>query len=406
VGVRRGRATVFRGLRRSCAPIRRGPGPGRSSVRNSAIATCRRGRSIPGKVALPHSHPHHLEAPPATPWEWLRIARLSLVVIALHVVGFGLLIGESGAQAGFVATGTLAYTLGLRHAFDADHIAAIDNTTRKLRQDGQQPLSIGLYFSLGHSAVVLVLALVVALVTHAVPDISGSTGFVGASVSGAFLWTVGLLNLVVLLDVLKVARRVRAGDHDEQLLEQMLVPKGMLMRLGLDRVMRFVRKPWQMLPIGLLFGLGFDTATEVAVLTIGAGATAQGLPLPAVLAIPILFAAGMSMMDTADGIVMARAYDWALHRPARKIFYNLTITSLSVIVALVIGSVQLINVAIQALDLRGGAWDWIGGLDFQVLGYVMAGLFVGTWLLALVLWRVLRIEERWTPATVERAPVV
>ena len=327
-----------------------------------------------------------------------RLLPLVATIGALYVAGIALLVVYAGSNAGLVGTASLAFTLGLRHAFDADHIAAIDNTTRKLRQDGQRPLSVGFWFSLGHSSVVLVLTLVAAAITHAVPDISGSTGFVGASVSGAFLWAVGILNLLVLLDIARVARRVRGGTHDEAELEAMLAPKGLLTRLGLDRVMRLVTRPWQMLPVGLLFGLGFDTATEVALIALGTGATAAGLPLLAVLALPLIFAAGMTTMDTIDGVLMTNAYDWAFRRPARKIFYNLTITSLSVVVALAVGTVQLLTVAIEAFDLRGGFWDGVGALDFQVLGYLIAGLFVATWLVALTAWRVLDLETRWAPA--------
>jgi high-affinity nickel-transport protein len=339
-------------------------------------------------------------------WRWgsaleregVRIAVLAAAIVAMYVVGIGLLLSFAAGHEGFVGTVMLAYTLGLRHAFDADHIAAIDNTTRKLRHDhDRRPMGVGFFFSVGHSTVVLALTLAGALVTHAVPDIGHSTGFVGAGVSGTFLWLVGLLNLAVLIDVLRVARQARNGNCEEEELERMLVPRGLLMRLGLDRVVRFVSHSWQMLPIGLLFGLGFETATEIALLALGAGAAVAGLPFQATLCLPIMFAAGMSTVDTIDGIMMAHAYDWALRRPVRKIFYNLTITSLSVIVALLVGTVQLMHVAISVLGLEGGFWSWVEGIDFQALGYAMAALFVATWVISLLLWRVLRIEQRWTP---------
>jgi len=329
--------------------------------------------------------------------EGVRIAIIVALIAGMYAVGIALLLTYAPGHDGFVGTAMLAYTLGLRHAFDADHIAAIDNTTRKLRHDHhRRPVGVGFFFSLGHSTVVLVLTVVGALVTHAVPNIGDSTGFIGASVSGLFLWIVGLLNLAVLLDIARVASRMRAGAYDETGLEEMLGPRGLLMRLGLDRLFRFVTRSWQMLPVGLLFGLGFETATEIALLALGAGAAVAGLPVTAMLALPILFAAGMSTVDTIDGIMMAHAYDWALRRPVRKVFYNLTITSLSVIVALLVGTVQLLHVAIALLDLKGGFWRWIEGLDFQVLGYAMAVLFLATWLVSLLLWRVLRIEERWS----------
>jgi high-affinity nickel-transport protein len=330
-----------------------------------------------------------------------RIALLGAFIVGLYVVGVGLLVLYAPSHPALVGTAVLAYTLGLRHAFDADHIAAIDNTTRQLRQQGHRSVGVGFFFSLGHSSVVLILTVVGALITHAVPDLGGSTRFIGSSVSGVFLWTVGILNLLVLLDVLRAAWRMRRGGAEENELEQMLAPRGLLMRLGLGRVMRFVSRSAHMYPVGLLFGLGFETATEVALIALGAGAAASGLPLLAVLALPLLFTAGMSTLDTLDGIVMMHAYDWALRRPARKVFYNLTITSLSVAVALTVGTVQLLNAAIDALHLRGGFWGLIAGLDFQVLGYVMAGLFVGTWFAALLLWRVLDLEQRWRPAPAE-----
>lgn len=333
--------------------------------------------------------------------EGVRIAVLVAAILFMYGAGVALLLTYAPGHDGFVGTATLAYTLGLRHAFDADHIAAIDNTTRKLRHDhDRRPVGVGFFFSLGHSTVVLALTIVGALVTHAVPNISDSTGFIGASVSGVFLWVIGLLNLAVLLDILRVASRMRAGTYDERQLEGMLVPRGMLMRLGLDRFFRFVSRSWQMLPVGLLFGLGFETATEIALLALGAGAVVAGLPVTAMLCLPIMFAAGMSTVDTIDGIMMAHAYDWALRRPVRKVFYNLTITTLSVLVALLVGTVQLMHVAISVLHLKGPFWDWIAGLDFQVLGYAMAGMFAATWLISLTLWRVLHIEERWAPLAV------
>jgi high-affinity nickel-transport protein len=324
-----------------------------------------------------------------------RIIVLAAFIVALYVVAIGLLVVYGPAHWALLSTATLAYTLGLRHAFDADHIAAIDNTTRQLRHRGHRSVGVGFFFSLGHSSVVVALTLVAALVSHAVPDLGGSTRFVGSGVSGGFLWIIGMLNLAVLLDVVRVWRRIRNGHCDESELAQMLAPRGLLMRLGLDRVLRFVSRSSHMYPVGLLFGLGFETATEVALIALGASAAATGVPLLAVLSLPLLFTAGMSTMDTIDGVVMLHAYDWALRRPVRKVFYNLTITSLSVAVALIVGTVQLLNAAIEAFHLRGGFWTWIAGLDFQVLGYAMAGLFVGTWLLAMTLWRLLDIEQRW-----------
>jgi high-affinity nickel-transport protein len=326
-----------------------------------------------------------------------RVVMLGGFIVALYALGFGLLLAYSPRHPALAGSGTLAFTLGLRHAFDADHIAAIDNTTRKLRRDGRRPMGVGFFFSLGHSSVVLALTLVVALASHSVPDISQSTGSISSLISGAFLWLIGLINLFVLMEIVGAARAVRAGIADERHVAAMLAPGGLMMRLGLHRALRLVSRSWQMFPVGLLFGLGFETATEVTLLALGAGAAATGMPVLGVLALPLLFAAGMSTMDTLDGILMAHAYDWALRRPARKLFYNLTVTGLSVAVALIVGTVQLCNAAISALSLRGGVWDWVSALDFQVLGYAMAAIFVATWMVAALLWRLLRVEARFPP---------
>ncbi|MGA8353911.1 MAG: hypothetical protein WB698_07065 [Solirubrobacteraceae bacterium] len=333
--------------------------------------------------------------------ERTRLAAMFAFISGLYVLGFGLIAAYAPGHAGLLGAAMLAFTLGLRHAFDADHIAAIDNTTRKLASGTERPVGVGFYFSLGHATVVLVLTLLVVLVVHGIPAVADVGGLLGAVISGGFLWIVGGLNLAVLLDVLHVARRMRAGDCEERELERMLIPGGLLMRLGLDRLMGFITRSWQMFPVGLLFGLGFDTATEVALLALGAGAVAAGLPVLATMALPTLFAAGMATMDTLDGVMMGHAYDWALRRPARKLFYNLAITSLSVTAALVVGTIELANAAVNALDLRGGFWSAIGGLDFQAIGYILAGLFLATWLLSLLLWRLLDVERRWTSALVD-----
>ncbi len=327
--------------------------------------------------------------------ELVRVGALSVAVLAMYAAGAMLLLAFAPGHPGLLGTAILAYTLGLRHAFDADHIAAIDNTTRQLRHiDERRPVGVGFFFSIGHSAVVLGLIVVAALITHEVPKISGAAGFIGTGVSGAFLWVIGLLNLTVLLDIARVASRMRAGTYEERDLEAMPAAGGVLMRLGLGRFLRLISHSWQMLPVGVLFGLGFETASEVALLALGAGAAAAGLPFLAVLCLPIMFAAGMSSVDTLDGVLMAHAYDWALRRPTRKVFYNLTITSLSVIVALVIGTIELLHVLVSAVGLSGGLWSWLAQLDFEVLGFAVVGMFICTWLSSLIAWRLLGIEQR------------
>jgi high-affinity nickel-transport protein len=337
-----------------------------------------------------------------SPAEWARAGGLAAAVIALHVVGFGLLFGvvvphhfSLGAGGAFTAgVGLTAYTLGMRHAFDADHIAAIDNTTRKLMNDGQRPLGVGFFFSLGHSTVVFALALLFALGVRALAGqvqddgstLHSATGLIGTGVSGAFLYVIAGLNLAVLVGIVRVLRDMRGGTYCEDELEELLRSRGLMNRL-LGRLTNAVSKPWQMYPLGVLFGLGFDTASEVALLFLAAGAAGAGLPWYAILCLPVLFAAGMSLLDTIDGSFMNFAYGWAFSQPVRKVFYNLTVTGLSVAVALVIGTIELLSIAIDRLELSGGFWGWVAGIDLDALGYVVFGLFVATWALALAVWR-------------------
>jgi len=346
-----------------------------------------------------------------TPAEWRRAAMLAAIVAGLHVIGFGILLGvvipqhyDLGASGAFgLGIGITAYTLGLRHAFDADHIGAIDNTTRKLMNEGQRPLSVGFFFSLGHSTIVLALGVLVVVgirgLSGAVEDDSSTlhqaTGLVGPVVSGSFLFLIGTLNLVILVSIVRIFRRMRQGEFDEAELEEQLERRGFMNRFY-GRATRAIRAPWQMYPLGLLFGLGFDTATEVALLVLAGAGAASGLPFYAILCLPVLFAAGMSLFDTIDGAFMNFAYGWAFSKPIRKIFYNITITGLSVAVALLVGTVELLSVFADKLRLRGGLWDFVSGLDLNLVGYAIVGLFVVTWVLALAIWRFGRIEERWS----------
>jgi high-affinity nickel-transport protein len=350
-----------------------------------------------------------------TPAEWRRAALLAFAIVSLHVIGFGLLLGfvapqhlKLGTGAFGIGVGITAYTLGMRHAFDADHIGAIDNTTRKLMSDGQRPLSVGFFFSLGHSTVVFLLAAGFALGIKGLSgDVSNNgsalhqaTGLIGPTVSGSFLLLIGILNLAVLIGIVRVFLRMRKGEFNEQELEDQLNARGFMNRIY-GRATRAVKQPWQMYPLGLLFGLGFDTATEIALLATAGTAAAGGLPITAILCLPILFAAGMSLLDTIDGAFMNFAYGWAFSKPVRKVFYNITITALSVAVALIIGSIELLAVFAAKLNLSGGVWDFVSNLDLNLVGYFIVALFVGTWLIALAIWRFGRIEERWT-AKLER----
>lgn len=328
----------------------------------------------------------------------------------LHVLGWGLLIGvvapehyEVGGRLIGVGLGVTAYTLGMRHAFDADHIAAIDNTTRKLLNEGGQPISAGFWFSLGHSSVVFVMVMGIAAGVRALADgvadpnstLQHLAGLWGPSVSGAFLLLIGLINLGALAGVLGVLRNLRRGEFDESELERQLDARGFLNRL-LPRVNRSVSKPWHLYPIGFLFGLGFDTVTEIGLLVIAGGAVAASLPWWAVLTLPVLFAAGMSLLDTLDGAFMNVAYGWAHARPVRKIYYNITVTALSVAVAFIIGFVTLSGMLAEQLHIVSGPLAWMAGLDLEQVGYAIVALFVLAWAFSAGLWRWGRIEERWS----------
>jgi len=339
------------------------------------------------------------------------LAMMALVVLGLHVAGFLTLIalvapkhyhlGSAGAFT--IGIGVTAYTLGLRHAFDADHISAIDNTTRKLMSEGKRPLSVGFWFSLGHSTIVFVLAFGLAIGIKSLSSpvenddsaLHEVTGWIGTLVSGSFLYVIAALNVVILVGVIKVFRDMRRGVYDEQALEEQLDSRGFMNRF-FGRMTKTVARPSQMYPIGVLFGLGFDTATEVALLVLAGGAAGAGLPWYAILCLPILFAAGMSLMDSIDGSFMNFAYGWAFSKPVRKVYYNITITGLSVAVALVIGTIELGGLIAEHLNLSGSFWTWWEGIDLNILGYVIVGMFVATWAIALAVWRLGHIEERWS----------
>ncbi|HYS01373.1 MAG TPA: HoxN/HupN/NixA family nickel/cobalt transporter [Candidatus Eisenbacteria bacterium] len=333
----------------------------------------------------------------------VRLSALFGAVGLLHVLGWGtMLLLVAPRYPIMLGLGGLAYTFGLRHAFDADHISAIDNTTRKLLQEGKKPLGVGFFFSLGHSTVVFLIALGLGFATQFVVTnvVSGSGslkntgGLIGTAVSGVFLVLIGILNLIILLDIVRLYRRMRAGEYDERALEHELVAGGLLTRI-FGRLFKLIRHSWQMYPIGFLFGLGFDTASEVSLLAISAGAAAQHLPIYAVLSLPLIFAAGMSLMDTADGAFMARAYEWAFSNPIRKVFYNLTVTGLSVFVALFVGLVELAQIFIGILKLKGGVFDAVARLDFGFMGVIIVAAFVITWVGAYAIFKIRRVEERW-----------
>ncbi len=356
---------------------------------------------------------HRLRAA-LTPAEWRRAGGMAAVIAGLHIAGFGILLlivapakyklGSAGTFA--IGTGITAYTLGMRHAFDADHISAIDNTTRKFMSEGKRPLSVGFFFSLGHSTIVFALTFLLAIGVRALngPVQNGgsalhkATNVIGTTVSGTFLYIIAALNIVILVSIVRIFLDMRQGRYDEEALEEQLNSRGLMNRF-FGRLTRTVEHPWQMYPIGVLFGLGFDTATEVALLVLAGSAGAAGLPWYAILCLPILFAAGMSLLDTIDGSFMNFAYGWAFSEPVRKIYYNITVTGLSVVVALFIGTIELAGLLTDRLDLRGSVADWLHGFNINQAGFIIVAMFVATWAIALAVWRLGHVEEKWTAGT-------
>lgn len=339
------------------------------------------------------------------------IAGMAAAILSLNIVGWGLLLlvvapqelslGTTGVLG--VGIGVTAFMLGMRHAFDADHIAAIDNTTRKLMEEGQRPVSVGFWFALGHSSVVFALCALLSVGVRALAgqvEDGGSAlqtafGLIGTLVSGVFLLLIGLINLFVLRKILRVFMRMRAGEFSEAELEEHLNQRGLFNRY-LGRVTRLVRKPWQMYPVGILFGLGFDTATEISLLVLAGGAAAFALPWYAILCLPILFAAGMLLLDTIDGCFMNFAYGWAFSQPVRKVYYNITITALSVFIALVIGSIELLGLLADKLGWESGPGAWVGEINLDYVGFLIVAMFATTWVVALVAYRVGNVEDKWT----------
>src|SRR5690242_4144065 len=344
--------------------------------------------------------------------EWTRLGGMFAFIVALHVIGWFTLAAivaphhyQVGTGAFGVGIGATAYTLGMRHAFDADHIAAIDNTTGKLVGEGKRPLSVGFFFSLGHSSVVFALAVLLNFGIRALDDqvrngnsgLHNVTGIIGTGVSGTFLYLIAALNVIVLAGIVKMFREMRQGAYDDEELEEQLAKRGLMNRI-LGPLARRVDTPWKIYPVGVLFGLGFDTATEVALLVLAGSAVVSGLPFYAILSLPILFAAGMCLFDTADGCFMNFAYDWAFARPVRKVYYNLTITGLSVFVAFFIGTVEILGLISQEYRLGGGFWAFIGNFDINKAGFVIVGVFVVTWAVALAIWHFGKIEQKWEAA--------
>jgi high-affinity nickel-transport protein len=348
-----------------------------------------------------------------SPLERRRVLGMYGSIALMHAVGFIIFVAfvlPAHYKGMGISVSVLAYTLGMRHAFDADHISAIDNMTRKTIADRQgtdqpRPLCYGYFFSLGHSSIVVAVGVGIVIAEKAVfgavsnnnSGLEQFGGLVGTIVSAGFLFLIGLLNLVVLAGIVKVFRSMRRGHYDEEELERQLDNRGLFYRF-LGRWVRAISKEWQMYPVGVLFGLGFDTATEVALLGTTAFYASQHVPWYAILCLPVLFTAGMSLFDTTDGLFMNLAYGWAFFNPVRKVYYNLAITGLSVAICFFIGGIEALSLLpqeIHGLSRTHGIWGFLYNFNINTAGFVIVGLFLATWLGAMLIWRFGRVEEKW-----------
>jgi high-affinity nickel-transport protein len=328
-----------------------------------------------------------------------RVAAIFGLLVAVNIAAWVWASCTFHGNAVLLGTAFVAFTLGLRHAADADHIAAIDNVTRKLMQDGHRPLSVGFYFALGHSTVVLIASLAIFLTATAIETHLSQFREIGAIfgtlVSSLFMVGIAVVNLLILMGTYKTFRQVRNGEsYTEQSLDLLLAGGGLMTRL-FRPVFRMLSRSWQMYPVGFLFGLGFDTATEVALFGISAAAAAKGLSIDAMMIFPMLFAAGMVLVDTTDGILMVGAYGWAFVKPIRKLYYNMTITFVSVVVAFFIGGVEALGLLKDKLNLSGGFWDVVGNLNdnFGSLGLIIIGVFVISWAGSMIVYRLMRYDQ-------------
>jgi nickel/cobalt transporter (NiCoT) family protein len=358
-----------------------------------------------------------------SPAEWTRLSAMFAFVLAVNAVGWGIFVlyvlphhfdyrGE-GSSAGLgvgIGVAITAWFLGFRHAFDADHISCIDNTTRKLMADGKRPLGTGFFFSFGHSTVIVAVGVGITFAARAVfgamvnPSSAYETagGAIGTVLSAGFLYLIALLNLIVLAGIFKVFREMRSGTYNERQLEEQLQARGFMYRF-FGRFMKSINHTWQLYFVGIVFGIGFDTATEVLLLAATTYAALQGLPYFAVLALPFMFSGGMMLFDTLDGLFMNFAYGWAFARPVRKVYYNLVITALSIGAAFIIGTIEILGVLTSEIHLHGAFWNLMANFNINLAGFCIAGLFVVVWAVALTYWRVGNVEDKWTSG-LEGAP--
>jgi high-affinity nickel-transport protein len=339
-----------------------------------------------------------------SPGDWRRTKGMFAVIALLHAVGFGIFIifVVPGHYKGLgIGVSALAYSLGLRHAFDADHIAAIDNTTRKLinerrdDNDVKRPLSLGFYFSLGHSTIVIAIGAGLVVAEKTVYQAVSHNGSGLEQFGGIFLYVIAILNIVILAGIVRVFRSMRQGTYDEAELEAQLNNRGLMFRF-FGKWMKSITKEWQMYPVGVVFGMGFDTATEVALLATTALLASKALPWYSIMCLPILFTAGMSLMDTVDGLFMNFAYGWAFFNPVRKVYYNLAITGLSIAICFFIGTIEVFGLAPQELHWNGSFWTFMANFNINTAGFVIVGMFVATWAGALAIWKYGNVEEKWT----------
>lgn len=327
-----------------------------------------------------------------------KIIGIYILLIAFNVIAWAVaLLGFSVQYPALLGTALLAYTFGLRHSVDADHISAIDNVTRKLMQENKRPVAVGFFFSLGHSTIVVALSIAIAIaaayIQSAIPGFKSAGGLIGTSVSALFLYLIAFINILVLWEVFRTFQKVKRGEeYNDQTLDEFLNQRGLMGRF-FRPLLKMVDKSWKMYPVGVLFGLGFDTATEVGLLGISAVEAGKGLPIPYILIFPLLFTAGMCLLDTTDGILMLGAYGWAFVKPVRKLYYNLNITLVSVLVALVVGTIEITSIISGPLNLTGGIWDYLNNLDFGLLGILIIGVFILSWVVSTIIYKVRRYDD-------------
>ncbi len=329
--------------------------------------------------------------------EKIKIATIFSVLAIITAIGFSaaFVIGKIAVVLG--GLGIVAYVFGLRHGVDADHIAAIDNTTRKLMQDGKKPCTVGMWFSLGHSTVVVALIIGLIFATRAVttniPALQSAGAIVGTLVSGSFLWIIGFINAVIVIGIYKIFQTLKQGKLNQAELDNLLENRGFMNRY-FRPLFKLITKPWHIYPVGVLFGLGFDTASEVALIAISVGiGVSTSIPVYYILVLPLLFTCGMVTVDTADGVAMRVAYGWAFLNPIRKIYYNLTVTVISVLVAWAIGTIELLQVLSTELNLTGLFWSWLNTVNFEMIGFSIIGIFILSWLVSFGFWRYKKYDK-------------